>query len=399
MDAQQMIMSIFVLARSNEESKRKSERCAAVAEQARERARTGKPTTKRVPGWIRVKEDYSGFELIPSYAATVRTVYRMALNGYGANLICDHLIKNKAETWTTKGRWSPDYVSALLRDRKVTGEYQQGKCPRGMRRTVVGEPILNYFPKVIDELTWQKVQNQRASNWGHGLSVGNRKGKGRTSWRNIFAGLLYDQDGNSVIYKQTNWTWEYLMSSDRSKFATHKVRYDKFKTAILNLLKNDIDWLSLVEDSDPQIRIELAEIEAEIQKNDARLDRYSKMLDLDDNAPELLLNKIKIAEREAKDLQLQHERLQSRAISNQSLKTGIPTITVNQTVRESNLKLREEIRRRISRIDLAFGATVLTTPGVTEVKPGKMQVVAKIKFVNGSVKFAFIDGDKAVLMS
>lgn len=193
MDAQQMIMSIFVLARSNEESKRKSERCAAVAEQARERARTGKPTTKRVPGWIRVKEDYSGFELIPSYAATVRTVYRMALNGYGANLICDHLIKDKAETWTTKGRWSPDYVSALLRDRKVTGEYQQGKCPRGMRRTVVGEPISNYFPKVIDELTWQKVQNQRASNWGHGLSVGNRKGKGRTSWRNVFAGLLYDQ--------------------------------------------------------------------------------------------------------------------------------------------------------------------------------------------------------------
>jgi hypothetical protein len=49
------------------------------------------------------------------------------------------------------------------------------------------------------------------------------------------------------------------------------------------------------------------------------------MLDLDDNAPELLLNKIKIAEQEAKDLQLQHERLQSRAISNQSLKTGIPT--------------------------------------------------------------------------
>jgi hypothetical protein len=47
----------------------------------------------------------------------------------------------------------------------------------------------------------------------------------------------------------------------------------------------------------------------------------------------------------------------------------------------------------------AFGATVLTTAGVTEVKPGKMQVVAKIKFVNGSVKFAFIDGDKAVMMS
>ena len=143
---------------------------------------------------------------------------------------------------------------------------------------------------------------------------------------------------------------------------------------------------------------ELAEVEALIGKNEARLSRYNRMLDLDDEPPELLLNKIKIAEQEAKDLDLQRERLLSRTASSQSL-SGIPTITVNQTVRESNMRLREELRRRLQRIDITFGATVLTTPGVKDIQPGTGKIVAKLTFVNGAVKWAFIDNDRAVLLS
>jgi hypothetical protein len=143
---------------------------------------------------------------------------------------------------------------------------------------------------------------------------------------------------------------------------------------------------------------ELAEVEALIGKNEARLSRYNRMLDLDDEPPELLLNKIKIAEQEAKDLDLQRERLLSRRASSQSL-SGIPTITVNQTVRESNIQLREELRRRIERIDITFGATVLTTAGVKDVQSGTGKIVAKLTFVNGAVKWAIIEKDRAVLLS
>ena len=143
---------------------------------------------------------------------------------------------------------------------------------------------------------------------------------------------------------------------------------------------------------------ELAEVEALIGKNEARLSRYNRMLDLDDEPPELLLNKIKIAEQEAKDLDLQRERLLSRTASSQSL-SGIPTITVNQTVRESNIRLREELRRRIERIDLTFGATVLTAGPVKNVQGGQGKIVAKLTFANGAVKWAIIDKDRAVLLS
>jgi hypothetical protein len=65
----------------------------------------------------------------------------------------------------------------------------------------------------------------------------------------------------------------------------------------------------------------------------------------------------------------------------------------------ANIRLREELRRRIERIDINFDATVLTTPGVKDVQSGTGKIVAKLTFVNGAVKWAFIDKDRAVLLS
>jgi hypothetical protein len=53
----------------------------------------------------------------------------------------------------------------------------------------------------------------------------------------------------------------------------------------------------------------------------------------------------------------------------------------------------------IQRIDLTFGATVLTAGPVKNVQGGEGNIVAKLTFVNGAVKWAFIDKDRAVLLS
>jgi hypothetical protein len=51
------------------------------------------------------------------------------------------------------------------------------------------------------------------------------------------------------------------------------------------------------------------------------------------------------------------------------------------------------------RIDLTFGATVLTAGPVKNVQRGQGKTVAKLTFVNGAVKWAFIDKDRAVLLA
>jgi len=85
---------------------------------------------------------------------------------------------------------------------------------------------------------------------------------------------------------------------------------------------------------------------------------------------------------------------------------GIPTIITFEANKESEsreyqLRLRDEIRKRISRIDLTFNAEVLTSTNKTiaNVRPGKRYLVAKVTFTNGATKWAIVEGDRAVLLS
>ena len=66
--------------------------------------------------------------------------------------------------------------------------------------------------------------------------------------------------------------------------------------------------------------------------------------------------------------------------------------------RNPRLKLRLYLAQRIQRIDLTFGATVLTAGPVKNVQGGEGKIVAKLTFVNGAVKWAIIDKDRAVLL-
>jgi hypothetical protein len=57
--------------------------------------------------------------------------------------------------------------------------------------------------------------------------------------------------------------------------------------------------------------------------------------------------------------------------------------SIKSPARESNIRLREEIRKRTSRIDLVFGVR-------------KKLVLVKVAFVNDAVKWALVDGDRSI---
>ena len=77
---------------------------------------------------------------------------------------------------------------------------------------------------------------------------------------------------------------------------------------------------------------------------------------------------------------------------------GIDIYRVSRTSKEDRLKLRLYLAQRIQRIDLTFGATVLTAGPVKNVQGGEGKIVAKLTFVNDVVKWAFIVKDRAVLL-
>ena len=151
----------------------------------------------------------------------------------------------------------------------------------------------------------------------------------------------------------------------------------------------------------PDHQKELDAIEVSLEKVERKLARFNSYLQGDEEPPELLIQNIRKAEKEQKELLAEKEEILARNGAQQALQGGIPVIEYQEPSRESNVRLRDEIHKRIDRIDLTFGAEILTPDNQTiaNVTPGRKQVMAKITFANGATRWAVINNDQAVLLS
>jgi DNA invertase Pin-like site-specific DNA recombinase len=403
MDEMRLFKAILTYSRSSQESKRKSERCSEIAAQNREKARTGTCISTRVPGWL-IAVKGGTIEPHPKHAETVRRIFRLASEGLGATRICDLLNKERVPAFNRKKRWYPMYISEVLRSRSVIGEFQPGTHPRGGVWSPAGPPIPNYYPRIVSDELWHNVQDIRAGNWARGkVQVGKHHGSGRNSWKNLFSNLVVDEEGNSVIYKQVAER-SYFISSDRRKFRTHKMHYPVFEKVMLRLL-DDIDYAVLtksVTPSDDEQKLQLNDALTQIMELERLRKRYLRVIEGDAEPDEEIISRYRAAGVELKKLQAKRESLE-RAINNTSVPelNRIPVIEIPNP-QEYNLRLKDEIQKRVARIQLTFGAQVITAPNpeeVANVRSGKGNIVAQITFTNGAVKWAIIYKDRAALLS
>jgi len=73
-DVHDLIISLTIMSRAHEESRTKSQRVGAAW--ANKRANAGaKPLTKLCPAWLKLRNDRSGYEVVPERAATVRAIF------------------------------------------------------------------------------------------------------------------------------------------------------------------------------------------------------------------------------------------------------------------------------------------------------------------------------------
>jgi DNA invertase Pin-like site-specific DNA recombinase len=167
MDEMRLFNAILIHSRSSQESKRKSERLTQVAEKNRDKARNGVCFSARVPGWL-VAEKNGKIEPHPKHAKTVKRIFQWASEGIGCTRIVDLLNKERIPCFNRTGRWYDMYVSEVLRNKAVIGEFQPGTHPRGGTWAPAGDPIKDYYPRIIDDDLWHRVQEVRAGNWARG---------------------------------------------------------------------------------------------------------------------------------------------------------------------------------------------------------------------------------------
>lgn len=149
-DMGNLVYSIIIMSRSHEESLMKSNRLSAAWKEKRKLARETKvPMTKRIPSWIEMDAVTGDYKLIQSRAATVRRIFEMSRNGFGAFIIAKTLTDD-TPAWGKTSSWQKSYVRKILTNRAVIGEYQCYRLEDGIR-IAEGDPIKDYFPSVIDE--------------------------------------------------------------------------------------------------------------------------------------------------------------------------------------------------------------------------------------------------------
>ncbi len=154
--AMQQLVMMFDMARS--ESAIKSLRINNTFKLHLEQLRAGtRIKTSGLPKWITVKADK--YTINPYDMETIKRVYALRCDGLGCYEIVKALSARK--TFPNLKQWSYSYVNDLLKSRLVLGEYQpvqiyndNGKSKRKSK----GEPIINFYPQVVDNELFDKVQ-------------------------------------------------------------------------------------------------------------------------------------------------------------------------------------------------------------------------------------------------
>jgi hypothetical protein len=175
--------------------------------------------------------------VIEEKADMVRRMFALSAEGLGISRIADRLHREYPQGLTGKG-WQPGYIRDLLRSRSVIGEYQPHigtAARRGRKKTrkPVGDPVKSYFPAVVTEALFYRVQE--------GLD-GRRTGGGRTGGApNLFNGILYDfRDGKRMVAHGAQGS-RVLVSSGAIRRQAGSVflsiNYPVFEKAILGRLK------------------------------------------------------------------------------------------------------------------------------------------------------------------
>ena len=121
----------------------------------------------------------------------------------GYRAITNVLQKEGIRPWSSNAKtWNGDYVNRLLSDRRLLGEHQRTTLVKedGKRKRVQGELLRDYYPKVIGDELFARVQAVRSVTRGARFKPSKKEDRAESP--NIFAGFLEPESGCSWTYRR-----------------------------------------------------------------------------------------------------------------------------------------------------------------------------------------------------
>jgi DNA invertase Pin-like site-specific DNA recombinase len=249
-DVSHLIVALITFARGNEESLTKSKRlCAVWGNKRREAAASRKVISTWVHPWIRVvgvkrygtRSDFSGasYTLNEDRAKVVRQIFKWAVSGWGYGRIAQELRARRVSPWGRAG-WSTTRIAKVIKNRAVVGEYQPCRYEGGAygKRVADGDPIADYFPRVVSDDLFADAQPSVTGN------PGGRPDK----WVRLLSGLLTDAHGRTMhIHTNAGSTFPtYQTAANLLKSGESPVRWsaEHLERCVISAC-GQIDWSRL----------------------------------------------------------------------------------------------------------------------------------------------------------
>lgn len=343
---------------ANQESVKKSMRLNASWENKREIARNEKkPITKRIPSWISINENNEFF--LNEYASSIRCVFDFALREIGNIKIANLLNNENIKPLPRNKYWTPSTVHKVLANNAAWGMYQPKKQNTGKRDLIDdGEPIYDYFPKVIDEKSFKKIQ---------ALKIVNRTaGRRGQSFTNLFTGLLVCANCHSAMHVYNSGVNKRLKVPKSTNFlqcSQHKnlkncikkrVRLENFTNTILNALK---DWnLTQIFDENniaKKIIDNKKIIEGSIIKNQTIISNLEKItIELDGDVPITLVKSAIKAEKEIEELKIDLIKIENEINAISDIEFKFSKFDIDNLNYEERVRLNNFLRSIINKIEL-----------------------------------------------
>jgi DNA invertase Pin-like site-specific DNA recombinase len=369
--------------RANSESANKSDRIGKRWAQKKLEAPNGLALTSMVPAWLKAEKGKPP-QIIPDRAKTIQKIFKLSALGLGAYKIAAQLTSDGDKAFGKKG-WILAYVVKILKNRAVLGEFQPRFRVNG-KRPVDGDPIPDFFPAVITHTEWEAARSSVIQRTRNGKNAG-RTGRNP----NLFTGLLFDAslDNRSMSFvgKAGRAKRDYLVTSRKPNQPQHSIRYDEFRTAILGFLSEQ-DWIAIAGESEsPECKAAKAELEIVLCEIDRAEGRIAKNKNAAAEPTVTSRGLAMLADMLGKDedflatLVERKNALQStvdKAMTNCATLGDVKTLSA-LIAGTDVLKLKAELRKRISRIELVF-------------MPDRIGAAAIIHYSNGVLASTMIFG-------
>jgi DNA invertase Pin-like site-specific DNA recombinase len=316
--SEDLIFSIFIFARANDESSQKAERLKDVFDKKRVKASEAlKPMGDVAPNWLRLKGDCTGYEPVPEMVKTVERIFELTIAGYGKNLIAKMLNEEERPTLARRKNtekvigWGTSAVHHVVMNRAVLGEWQpftKTEDPTRKKRTEVGAVIKGYFPQVIPEDIFQQAQAAIA---GRRTAKAAKQSVKFNVWQGIGKCLHCGSAMHMVNKGKPPKGHTYIECSIGRKglCESHKLIRLDHSESVFRLMLARLDMRALVMESAAKLAKDLQATEGRLIEQRKKLAVFNTLMDDPEAMSKTLAAKARATEADIADLERERERL------------------------------------------------------------------------------------------